>query len=336
MSIKFLRAPSETPSINNTDDFVGLRYSYGDQSGYVKSKGSEIGHQVNGSTFRVLSGRIVVQGVECDIDANGYDVLVDSIATERYHTVYLQVSLSTMTAQILQVYDTVSFPVVSPGDNLTSNITGTARLELYHFKSQNGVISQVNKLIKPIDYIGHDLSVSTSKLQDQAVTEDKLAADSVSTEKIQDYSVTNAKLSGAISKSKLEVGILNDYNTSKGTIEERLTSLGFSEGNATDLSGVSSVTLKKLGKFVICKFTPTSSIVSFTLPVGFRPYSNIEAYSSLKGVDSATGRRDTYGFTKYVITSGGSVTGSSSIESSIAINRSQCIVGWSTDSNYPV
>ena len=36
MAVKLVRAPSATPNIYNTDDFVGLRYSYGDNNGYVK------------------------------------------------------------------------------------------------------------------------------------------------------------------------------------------------------------------------------------------------------------------------------------------------------------
>ena len=153
MALKFLRVPSEIPNINNTDDFIGLRYSYGNQSGYVQGKGSEIDFQVSGSTFKILSGRLVIQGVECDIDANGYDIYVDSVATQRFHTVYLQVSLANMTAQIVDLYDTATFPSVDPGDDLTVNSIGTARLPLYYFMSISGEVSNVTKVVPGIPYL---------------------------------------------------------------------------------------------------------------------------------------------------------------------------------------
>ena len=157
MGVKMVREPSDTPNINNIDDFIGLRYSYGNQNGYVKDKGSEIGYEINGSIFKIKSGRIVLQGVECDVDANGVEILIDSIANKRYHVVYLQVSLANMSAQILEQHDTASYPSISAGDDFNAVTTGTGRVILYKFTSTNGNISDVSKVLQEIVYSGRAL-----------------------------------------------------------------------------------------------------------------------------------------------------------------------------------
>lgn len=157
MGVKMVREPSDTPNINNIDDFIGLRYSYGNQNGYVKDKGSEIGYEINGSIFKIKSGRIVLQGVECDVDANGVEILIDSIANKRYHVVYLQVSLANMSAQILEQHDTASYPSISAGDDFNADTTGTGRVILYKFTSTNGNISAVSKVLPEIVYSGRAL-----------------------------------------------------------------------------------------------------------------------------------------------------------------------------------
>ena len=176
MAIKMVREPSETPNINNIDDIIPMRYAYGGQNGYVIGKGNEISNTVNGLNFTVNSGRLVLQGVECDIDATGVTITIDNIATKRYYTVYLEVNLGLNTATIKSEYDTATYPTIDAGDDLTANSTGIARMVLYKFTATSGVIGEVNKVV---DNIGYPLS---------------------------------------------------DYDTSKGTIEERLTNLGFKQG----------------------------------------------------------------------------------------------------------
>lgn len=152
MAIKMVREPSETPNINNIDDIVPMRYAYGNQNGFVIGKGNEISNTVNGLNFTVNSGRLVLQGVECDIDAVGVTITIDNIATTRYYVVYLQVNLGLNTAQILSSYDTATYPTIDAGDDLTENTTGVARLPLYQFTATNGVISKVNKVVESIKY----------------------------------------------------------------------------------------------------------------------------------------------------------------------------------------
>ena len=222
MAIEMVRVPSATPNISNTDDFVGLRYAYGNQNGYVINKGLECSFTPLSVKFRINSGRLVLQGVEVDIDANGVEVAIDNVANTQYHTVYLKVDLSTNEAKILTMSDTSTYPTIESGDDLTQNTTGIAKMELYHFDATSGVISNVQKVVQRIDYTGTAL-----------------------------------------------VG----YDISKGTIEERLDTLGFSEGSiniTASLFGNYTTRInkiQKLGKFVIADFYLTTSLsdVNMTL-----------------------------------------------------------------------
>lgn len=181
MAISMVRKPSETPNITNIDDIIPFRYAYGNQSGYVISRGAEVSHTVNGNQFTVNSGRLVIQGVESDIDANGITLTIDSVSETRYYAVYHEINLATNTSNIKVEFDTATYPNITEGDDLTANSSGIARLVLYNFIAQNGVISGVEKLVNAIEYSGTAL-----------------------------------------------VG----YDILKGTVEERLTNLGFREGDA--------------------------------------------------------------------------------------------------------
>ena len=171
MAIKMVREPSETPNINNIDDIVPMRYAYGNQNGYVIGKGTEISNTVNGLNFTVNSGRLVLQGVECDIDASGVTITIDNIATTRYYVVYLQVNLGLNTAQILDTYDTATYPTIDTGDDLTENTTGIARLPLYRFTATSGIISDVNKIVESVKYVNENLIKNTKV--NNAVNADK-------------------------------------------------------------------------------------------------------------------------------------------------------------------
>lgn len=162
MAIEMVRVPSETPNISNIDDFVGLRYAYGNQNGYVIGKGNECSYTINGSIFKINSGRLVLQGVECDIDANGVEITVDNVATKQYYSVYLQVNLASNETKILATSDTASYPPIETGDDLTQNTTGTARIVLYTFDVQSGVISNVQKHIEEVKYL-QDITIKNAR-----------------------------------------------------------------------------------------------------------------------------------------------------------------------------
>lgn len=178
--IKMVRQPSETPNISNIDDIIPYRYAYGNQNGYVINRGSEVSYSINGTRFTINSGRLVLQGVESDIDANGEIITIDSASETRYYSIYYKVNLATNIATIEKTYSTGSYPTISMGDDLNVITSGTANLELYRFVATNGVISNVQKVVKAIEYGGT---------------------------------------------------ALNGYDISQGTIEERLTRLGFKEGS---------------------------------------------------------------------------------------------------------
>lgn len=250
MAIKMVREPSETPNISNIDDIIPFRYAYGDQDGYVLGRGTEISNTINGLNFTINSGRLVVQGVECDIDATGVTVTIDNIATKRYYTVYLQVNLGLNTATVLATYDTATYPNPPASDDLTENSTGTAYLVLYHFTATSGVIGEVEKIVQGIQYTG---------------------------------------------------SALNNYDISKGTVEERLTNLGFKQGSVQLIEGYTATinVLKRQGNYVLGELAVNNILITGTnptiqigtIPENFRPkntvYLGIQGMYQTQGVSSS-------------------------------------------------
>lgn len=259
MAIKMVREPSETPNINNIDDIVPMRYAYGNQNGYVIGKGTEISNTVNGLNFTVNSGRLVLQGVECDIDAVGVTITIDNIATKRYYVVYLQVNLGTNTASILSTYDTATYPTIDAGDDLTENTTGVARLPLYRFTATSGVISEVNKVVESIKYV-NETFIKNVKVNNAAQADN---ADNSITQAQSDNSTkiaTTAYVRTAIENVKNivsgNIGISASYtsiaaNQVKRQVNFVIGELNFDDSNATRYD----TTNKKIGQ----------------IPEGFRP-----------------------------------------------------------------
>lgn len=152
MSVIFIRKPSETPNIQNIDDIRMVRYAYGNQNGYIKGYGAELSHTATGSTFSINSGIFVVQGVEVKIDANGWSESVSGVTNKRYYTVYGEVNLALEKAEVKSTYNHAMYPAIEAGDDLTQSTDGTARVELYRFTATNGIIADVQKVIKGIEY----------------------------------------------------------------------------------------------------------------------------------------------------------------------------------------
>ncbi len=164
MAIEMVRKPSETPNILNFDDFIGLRYAYGNQDGYVKGRGNECSYSIDQKTyyayFKINSGRLVIQGIECDINADGVEYYIGNLP-EAFYTIYLQVKPALNKAELYITYDTEDYPIIDKGDDLTENSTGVARLEIYHLKAINGVVSDVEKVVNPIEFINEDTIKNT-------------------------------------------------------------------------------------------------------------------------------------------------------------------------------
>lgn len=156
MGLRLIRQKSETPNILSTDDARMVRYAYGGYDGVVKNRGTECGYEASGNTFKITSGVIVLQGWEVEIDGNGWQITVDSMT--KYYAVYLEVNLSTDTAEIKSVYDTTGIPTVDSGDDLTRITNGIARTVLYTFKTSNSIISNTEKIVKTLEYASSSIS----------------------------------------------------------------------------------------------------------------------------------------------------------------------------------
>lgn len=169
MALRFIRQPSETPNVYNSDDARMIRYAYGGSDGYVKNKGSELSHSIIGLTFRINSGVLNLQGYETEVDANGWTMSVINSPTKHYYSVYYEVNLATQDADIKSTYDTAGYPNIDTGDDLTASSTGTARMLLYRFTATSGAIADVQKIASKIEYLSSgDVLVPTQAQTDSS------------------------------------------------------------------------------------------------------------------------------------------------------------------------
>ena len=170
MSIRLIRQESQTPNVTNHDDARMVRYAYGGFDGFVKDRGSEIGYAIDGTSFVVQSGVLVLQGWEVEIDANGASISVPpNVSTLQYFSVYLEVNCGTDAATIKSTYQSGTYPDIPASDNLTANTVGVARLLLYQFTVTNGVISNVKKVVQRIEYSLYNISELRDGLQNGTI-----------------------------------------------------------------------------------------------------------------------------------------------------------------------
>lgn len=170
MGLRLIRQDSQTPNVTNHDDARMARYAYGGYNGYVKDRGQEIGYAIDGANFVVQSGVLVLQGWEVEVDANGVSLPVSaSVSQRQYFTVYLEVNCAADTAEIKSTYDQYGYPVIAAGDDLTKNTIGTARMTLYTFSAASGVISNVEKAVKEIEYSGAALEALKEGLEEGTI-----------------------------------------------------------------------------------------------------------------------------------------------------------------------
>lgn len=171
MGLRLIRQKSDTPNVQNTDDARMVRYAYGGYDGVVKNKGTECSYTTSGTTFKINSGVLVLQGWETEIDGNGWEMSIDSLA--KYYAVYLEVNLATDTAAIKSAYATGAVPSIESGDDLTTTINGTARMILYTFKTSGGIISEVEKKVSVIRYlkeIAEELGFKEASVENGEIT----------------------------------------------------------------------------------------------------------------------------------------------------------------------
>lgn len=152
MALRLVRQTSETPNVTNKDDTIMTRYAYGGYNGIVKALGNECGYTVDGGTFKVLDGRICLDGWEVEVGAEGVLLDLSSLAGFQYYSIYLEVNVLTETAEIKSPYLTGTYPEIEKGDDLTEVPNGTARLLLYNVKVENGIIKEVVKKFSLIEH----------------------------------------------------------------------------------------------------------------------------------------------------------------------------------------
>lgn len=155
MAIKLVRANSDTPNIQNSDDSRLFRYACGGYDGVVKNYGNELNYEITGSNFKVKSGEFVIDGWQGDVDGNGVTIQVDNLGGIQYYVVYAEIDLSVSAnqkAEIKAIYNTAYYPTISRGDDLTTTPSGVARLELYRFEASSGVINNVTQVFNVIEY----------------------------------------------------------------------------------------------------------------------------------------------------------------------------------------
>ena len=260
MALRLVRETSATPNITNKDDTVMARYAYGGYNGVVKAFGSECEYTAESGVFKLLDGRIVIDGWEIDVDGAGWSLNLSNITGTQYHSVYAELNVLTETVAIKSSYLTGSYPEIDKGDDLTSAQNGTARLLLYHVRVVNGKIDEVVKKAEFIPY-----------LVDQAKKLSSLEKD-----------LTNGDVVVKIAQYASD-------DESKGTIEDRLTRLGFKEGRITEWSTVVSTeqgvnNIKRQGNYCILNWwirpadivtgdiwLNTQSVGIGTIPAEFSP-----------------------------------------------------------------
>lgn len=251
MSIRLVRAPSETPNIQNKDDAKMIRYAYGGYDGVVKGFGQECSYTFKNGIFKIGSGRIVLQGWEVDIDEFGWSLDLSNVTTGEYaYVVYLEVNLVTQQANLNYHFNLFVYPDINPGDDLTTCPDGIARIPLYKFEMNGGEIISISLVLPVIPYT-KDIKESIEKGE------------------------VIAKIATYASK-----------DISKGTIEDRLTRLGFKSGVITFAGksyGSASYTdtenngIYRQGNYVFCRIKIENKPIKLqenifgVIPETFRP-----------------------------------------------------------------
>jgi hypothetical protein len=158
MALRLVRQTSETPNITNKDDTIMTRYAYGGYNGIVKAFGQECNYTTDNGIFKVLDGRIVIDGWEIEIDGAGWLLNLSNVSGTQYHTVYAEINVSIEAVKLGSSYNTGSYPTIDKGDDLTQIPNGTARLLLYNVKVENGLITEVVQKFELIPYLSEKIS----------------------------------------------------------------------------------------------------------------------------------------------------------------------------------
>ena len=251
MSVNLIRKNSDTPNIRNYDDARLFRYIIQDRSGIIKDYGDELAMSKSGNNIlHIASGEIVHQGWQVEISSGGFDITLDNRDSVEYYSVYLEINLSIASqqkAEIKFLKGNADYPIVNPGDDLTTTPTGTSRLLIawVYLVPSSSTFTITRKIDVITYYPSYALNASEASHASEA-----------------DYASSDH---------------------SKGTIEQRLTDLGFKQGSLSITgSGYSSLSisansLTKQGQmvntYVGATITGSTSTYNLTIsvPNDFRP-----------------------------------------------------------------
>ena len=260
MALRLVRKSSNEPSVSNTDDARMVRYAYGGYDGSVKDFGSCLAVTTNGSTFTIGSGCIVLQGWETMIDANGWSITVTNLSTLRYYLIYLEINLATETSEIKSVYDTAGYPSVSSGDDLTKATTGTARLALYKFTAQNGIIQNVSKMFSENSYVKDIISHLYVNINNLATRLTELG----------------------FKKGSLELAYRADPANVLNASRNEVVKIGTN----VYLNLRTILTVRKVGNGYI-GFNEGETLA--TIPEGYRPYKDVSCFAQISNLVAGAG-----------------------------------------------
>lgn len=166
MALRLVRQSSGKPNITNKDDVVSTRYSYGGYNGIVKSFGNECEYLAENGIFKVLDGRIVVDGWEIDIDGAGQSIDLSIYSGTNYFSVFAEINVANESVKIDSLYASGNYPEVEKGEDLTDALSGTARILLYNVKTENGSITEVVKKFNIIPYLAQKVLDIEKRLEE--------------------------------------------------------------------------------------------------------------------------------------------------------------------------
>lgn len=193
MALRLVRESSDTPNITNKDDTIAFRYAYGGYNGVVRHLGNECGYIAENGIFKVLDGRLVIDGWEIDIDPLGWQIDFSNVIGVQYNSIYAEINVLLESVEIKATKSATTYPTIDSGDDLTEMPSGTARLLLYNVKVENGTIVEVVKKVENIINL-KDIEEIMNKVEYGEISNVVFEADSFYNKQIPtDYSYTLSK-----------------------------------------------------------------------------------------------------------------------------------------------
>lgn len=153
MALRLVRKSSIEPNITSTDDTISIRNAYLGYNGIVQNVGSELSLVIYNmaENIRLLSGRVVIDGWEVDIEEQ--EITVSDSSYETYDFLYLEINLLLEEATLKIIRSgQAEFPLAK-GDDLSHYPSGTARIPLYRWSVYDNQKYDEKQLAQTIPYV---------------------------------------------------------------------------------------------------------------------------------------------------------------------------------------